>query len=105
MPRAELKIRMRPLAKRGAELVLEILLTPRGSGNRELARQMARAARNHPKLGPHVRRVQAGSSKVMVHLIPSVELMRVVAQWQRDEVEAADVPGQLPLFGGPVAAG
>ena len=101
MPRAEVRIRGR-VSRRGPEVVLEVLLTPRGSGNRKLARQLAAAFRNHPKLGRHVRRASAGSSKVMVHMIPSLAMMRVVAQWQKERVE--DVPGQLPLFGGPVVA-
>ncbi len=100
MPSVELKVRTRMRARGGPELVLELLLTPRGSGNQKLARELAASVRRHPKLGRHVRRVVSGTSKVNVHLIPSAELMRVVAMWQKEEVQGSDVPGQLGLFGG-----
>jgi hypothetical protein len=104
MPQVELKTWLRPLGRRRkgeSELVLEFRLTPRGSGNRKLARALASAAKNHPKLGPHVKRVQAGSSKVWVVLRPSLTLMQVVAAWKDEMIETADVPGQLPLFTAP----
>jgi hypothetical protein len=104
MPSVEVKVRTRLRGRGGPEVVLEILLTPRGSGNRKLARQLATAARMHPKLGPHIRRVSCGTSKINVHLIPSMELSRVMLEWNRERMERSDVPGQLPLFGGAVLA-
>lgn len=97
MPQIEVKTRMRPESRHGPELVLEILLTPRGSGNRRLAVALARAAKNHAQLGPHVKRVRAGYSKVWVVLTPSVALAKTMLEWN---AHPQDVPGQLPLFGG-----
>jgi hypothetical protein len=82
-----------------AELLLEIILTPRGSGNRKFAVGLAKAAKASPQLGPHVRRVKAGSSKVWIYLTPSLGLMKTIALWQSSAQAKEDVPGQLPLFG------
>jgi hypothetical protein len=87
-----------------AELLLEIILTPRGSGNRKLAVGLAKAAKGHPQLGQHVRRVKAGSSKVWIYLTPSFGLMKTVALWQSSVQTNEDVPGQLPLFGSTATA-
>jgi hypothetical protein len=86
------------------EVLMEILIVPRGSGNRNLARGLAQAAKLHPALGPHVRRVRAGASKVWVTLIPSLALTRTLLTWESERQGQADVPGQLPLFGGPMPA-
>jgi hypothetical protein len=107
MPTIEVRTRLYPRRlKRGErrdrlenDLLMEILLHPRGSGNRNLARSLARAAKNHPQLGPHVRSVRAGSSKVWVTLIPSLALTKTLATWNAKREQLADVPGQLPLFG------
>jgi hypothetical protein len=77
-------------------LVLDIALVPRGSGNRNAARRLAEGFRTNGKLAPHVLKVTAGTSRVLVHLRVSLELMRIVAEWPKVE---GDVPGQLPLFG------
>jgi hypothetical protein len=77
-------------------LVLDIALVPRGSGNRNAARRLANEFRENEHLSPHVVKVTHGTSRVLVHLRSSVELMRIVAEWPRPE---PDVPGQLPLFG------
>jgi hypothetical protein len=83
-----------------AELLLEIILTPRGSGNRKFAVGLAKAAKASPQLAPHIRRVKAGSSKVWIYLTPSFGLMKTIALWQSGVAQAnEDVPGQLPLFG------
>jgi hypothetical protein len=79
-------------------LILDLLLVPRGSGNRSFAVALAKTIRKHPKLGPHVRQVKAGSSRVMVSLTPSAGLMKTIWQWTQDESQTADVEGQLPLF-------
>ena len=102
MPKIEVRTRMRPLARNGAELWFEMLLVPRGSGNRKLAVALARAVRNHPQLKPHVKRVVAGSSKVLVVFKPSMGLMKTLLLWNKERIEAAgeDVEGQLALFGG-----
>jgi hypothetical protein len=102
MPKVEVRTRLRPLGRNGSELIMELLLTPRGSGNRKWAVALAKAAKHHAQLGPHVKRVRAGSSKVWIVLDPSLELAKTMWHWQR--TRAADVEGQLPLFGGPVPA-
>jgi len=115
MAQVDVKTRMRPVRPPGnkprprewlheTELVIEIGLLPRGSGNRNLARSIANAAKHHAKLAPHVKRVRAGSSKVWVILRPSAALMRIMMEWHQDRLDEVDAPGQLPLFGGPAPA-
>lgn len=79
---------------------MELLLTPRGSGNRRWAVALAKAAKRHPQLGPHVKRTRAGSSKVWIVLKPSLALTRALLEWQEQRSSVPDVEGQLPLFGG-----
>jgi hypothetical protein len=99
MPKIELKTRIRSDGRHGPELILDLLLVPRGSGNRAFAAALAKTIRKHPKLSPHVRQVKAGSSRVMVSLTPSVGLMKTIALWSSSVQADEDVPGQLPLFG------
>ncbi len=113
MPQVEVRTRLRPFgskrkgcagvapAQADAELIMELLLTPRGSGNRKWAVALAKAAKNHPQLGPHVKRVKAGSSKVWIYLVPSVSLAQTMLLINREPRQMADVPGQLGLFGVP----
>jgi hypothetical protein len=82
---------------------MELLLTPRGSGNRKLAVALAKAAKNHPQLGPHVKRVKAGSSKVWITLVPSLALAQTMLTWNQQRKQT-DVPGQLAMFGVPIPA-
>lgn len=107
MPQVELRTRTRINGRTGPELILEIILTPKGSGNRKLALGLAQAARRDPRIGPHVKRVRAGYSKVWVTLTPSLQLARTLFEMQAAELARAgesDVPGQMPLFGGPLPA-
>jgi hypothetical protein len=97
----EVKTRIRKLRGGGSEIVMEILLVPRGSGNRTMARNLAAAFKKHPDLAEHVRKTVAGTSKVTVHLIASAALMKTILTW--DGKPAGDVPGQLPLFDGLMA--
>jgi hypothetical protein len=101
MPQIEVRTRMRPTARTGPELVMEMLLVPRGSGNRRFAQDLARAARQHPKLKPHIKRVRAGTSKVLVVFRPSMALTKIIFEWNRERIESetVDVEGQIPLFG------
>jgi hypothetical protein len=113
MPKVEVRTRLRPLGNKrkpapdapknqfNGELIMELLLTPRGSGNRKFAIALAKAAKNHPRLGPHVKSVKAGSSKVWIILIPSLGLMKTIWQWT--EQQTTDVPGQLSMFGVPLS--
>ncbi len=112
MPQVEVRTRIRPVRRTGggkrrwsdgdSEIVMQILLLPRGSGNRKMAVALAKAAKADPKLSPHVKRVKAGASTVWVILRPSFALAKTMMEWNRQRVENPDVPGQLPLFGGPV---
>jgi hypothetical protein len=113
MPKVEVRTRVVPATRSrgsrkrpgwdaGGYVLLEILLTPRGSGNRPLAVALANAAKAHPQLGPHVYSARAGYSKVWIKLTPSVQLARTMLEWNANR--QPDVPGQLPLFGGPVPA-
>lgn len=82
--------------KRSGEVVtvVDVLFLPRGSGNRNHARRLAAAFRANETLRPHLGKVVCGASKVRVELIPSLELMKIIASWPEPQ---KDVPGQLPL--------
>ena len=77
-------------------VILDMALTPRGSGNRAAARRLAQSFRNHAELKPHIHHVTCGSSRVIVTLVNSLALMKIIATIKRGTV---DVPGQLALFG------
>lgn len=98
-PNMKIEVRTRMRIARGGvpTVVLDLLLLPRGSGNRNRARRLAQAFREHPKMKRHVRRVVCGTSRVTVHLRASVPMMRDI--WAiAPEQGIPDVPGQMPLF-------
>jgi hypothetical protein len=100
MPQA--KVITQIVTRRGndPELLMKIMIVPRGGGNRPLVRRLARACRIHPVIGDHVSRVKVGSSTLWVYLRPSFKLTAAIAMMTLDKHrrETADVPGQLPLF-------
>ena len=102
MPQIEVRTRTRTTTRGGAEMVLQIILTPRGSGNRKLALGLAAAARKS-ELGPHIKRIRTGYSSVWIVLRPSLKLAKALFDIQARSLEAAssDVEGQIPLFGVP----
>jgi hypothetical protein len=83
------------------ELILDVALIPRGSGNRAAARRLAKQFREEGRLKSHLKRVVAGSSRVTVHLRLSVDLLEALDEMKREHRERVtqDVPGQLSLFG------
>lgn len=91
MPTTELKTRFRTTGPHAPELLLDILIKPRGSGNRAFAQGLAQQFRQDPRMRPHVRRVVAGVSRVTVSLVASPELMRVVWNWNK----SADLSGMF----------
>jgi hypothetical protein len=78
-------------------MVLDIKLVPRGSGNRAAAQRLGRGVRSHPDLGPHIKRVVVGTSRVTVHFLVTLEFLKIVRDLKLEENR--DVPGQLALFG------
>ena len=114
MPQVEVRTRLVPAPRSKGQrrrpslmdetgyLLLEVLLTPRGSGNRRIAVALAKAFKAHPDLGPHVHSARAGYSKVWVMLRPSLSLAKTMLEFNANR--RPDVPGQLPLFGGPLPA-
>lgn len=94
----EVKTRMKMVnGGRESEVIMDLLLLPRGSGNRNQARAIGRAFKRNRHLKGHVKRVVVGSSRVTVHLRSSISLLREI-QKMAEEERALDVPGQLPLF-------
>lgn len=79
-------------------VIMEILLLPRGSGNRNMARRLANHFRTNPELKPNVHKVVCGTSRVTVHLIPSVDLLQKIEDIKQQQRQQ-DLPGQLRLFG------
>jgi hypothetical protein len=97
MPRIETRTRIYVSKKGVPVVVLDILLLPRGSGNRAMAKALAAKARAST-LGPHLLKVVTGASRVTLHMRSSLEFVRVIAEWPGREGDT-DVPGQLLLPG------
>jgi hypothetical protein len=101
---AQAKVITQAVQRRGhdPELLMKIMILPRGSGNRGLCRRLAREAKIHPVLAEHVSRVKVGSSTVWVYLRPSLRLTAqlgiMMLERANRAADAQDVPGQLPLF-------
>ncbi len=93
----EVRTRARVTRQGRPTVVMDLLLLPRGSGNRNRARRLAQVFRQHPTMKRHVIRVVCGASRVTVHMKASVQLMRDVMSIA-PEHGITDVPGQLPLF-------
>lgn len=93
----ELRTRVKGLGTKRAVVVLDVLLLPRGSGNRTRARRLADAFRKHELMGPHISRVVCGASRVTVHLRASAASVAALAELMERE-KRKDVEGQLPLF-------
>lgn len=83
-----------------AETLLRINIEPRGSGNRNMARRVGAAFKADHRLKPHIKRTRVGASSVIIVLRPSVELMRLIWEWQ---TAPKDAPGQMLLPGVQVA--
>lgn len=95
----ETKTRTRVNKQGEREVIMEIGLLPRGSGNRNKARGIAAWYANHPELKPHILSIKAGTSKVTVHFRPSLELMKLMMEYAQRQAMAKDVEGQMALFG------
>lgn len=80
------------------ETVIRLVLLPRGSGNKNKAKRIAQAFRNHRILKPYIRRVAAGLSSVTVYLECSLGAIEAVNEAVREERQSKGVPGQLALF-------
>lgn len=81
-----------------AWIVLDMLLKPRGSGNRYFAKRLAATFKQDPELKPYITRVVVGSSRVTVRLRCEVGLMGAMMRVVNRHVEVRDVPGQMPMF-------
>lgn len=95
----EVKMRYKGLSTKKPELIISMNLTPRGSGNRNKARQLANHLRTDTDLGPFIGKITTGASRVVLHLPITVEMNEAVERYltrQKDQ-EVHDVPGQLPL--------
>lgn len=95
----EVKTRLK-IARDGTPVVImDVLLLPRGSGNRNRARRLGEAFRQHPKIKKHIRKIVVGASRITVHMRSSIALMRDINQISPELEATQDVEGQLKLFG------
>lgn len=95
----EVKTKARITKSGDPEVVLTMTILPRGSGNRGTVRRLGQVAKNHAIMGPYVKRVICGSSRLTLHLRAGLGLMKAVLEITREVEGSRDVPGQLPLFG------
>jgi hypothetical protein len=94
----EVKTKARLTRSGEPEVVLTMTLLPRGSGNRGHVRRLGQVAKNHPIMGPYVKRVICGSSRLTLHLRAGLGLMKAVLEITSEVEGKRDIPGQLPLF-------
>jgi len=92
--RIEVKTRFHKTRAGEPRLVLDFMLTPRGSGNKAAAERLAKEARESA-LASHLTRVVVGASRVTLHLRSDLELLGILASWPA----SGDVSGQLMLPG------
>lgn len=94
------EVRTRTVVRRGGrvEMVMEILLLPRGSGNRYKARRLAQAFKEHRIMGPHIHKVVCGTSKVALHMEPSLDLLGAIAETVEEGRRREGEADQMPLF-------
>lgn len=96
----EVRTRFKGLTSNAPELILDVLLLPRGSGNRRVARQMAEQLREDRHLKPHIGKIVAGASRVSVHMPITVGMQKAIDAFlaeRKEQQQDHDVPGQLPL--------
>ena len=82
----------------GSVLILDVALLPKGSGNRAAAERLAHDFRTNPELAPHVEKITAGTSRVIVQLRNSPSLLAAIVKIKQ---AARDLHGQLHMFGRP----
>lgn len=95
----EVKTRAHVNRKGKAEVLLQLLLVPRGSGNRRTAQRLAKSFRDHPIMKPHITKVVCGCSAVTVHLRSSLAMLQALAETMDQEKAKKDVKGQMRLWG------
>ena len=99
----EMKMQYKGLATKSPELVITINILPRGSGNRNKARELAEYMRRDSNLGPHIGKIVAGASRVTAHLPITRDMQKAIDAFlaerkqQQQEDQLHDLPGQLPL--------
>lgn len=99
IPNVDVKTQMR-VAKDGVgEVIMRVTFLPRGSGNRYKARKLAEAFTKDKRMGPYVRKVQAGTTSVVVHVQACLGMMEAVNEISAEYRAAKDAEGQLALFG------
>lgn len=99
----ETKVRSRVSKKGEPEVVLDVIFLPRGSGNRAKVRRLGEEFRKHEVVGPYVKRVVCGATRLTVSMRAGFGLMGAIMELSRQAKEKQDVPGQLPLFGAGLA--
>lgn len=85
------------------EIIMDFILLPRGSGNRNKARRLGEVIRNHEFIGKssgHLRKVVVGATRVTAHFYATLAFRRAMKEMEKRAEEQRDVDGQLGLFGG-----
>lgn len=92
----DVRTKMR-VSKTGPEVVFSITLLPRGSGNRAAVKRLGETAKKSA-MGPHIKRMVCGSTRLTLYLRSSLALMKTIMEWTDEQVKIQDVPGQMSLF-------
>lgn len=81
--------------------IVDLLLVPRGSGNRHIATGLGKVIRNHPRLKDHIRTLKVGVSKVSIHFRPTFAMSLDLLKLATEVYMKKNDPNQLPLFPDP----
>lgn len=95
----QVKTRANLNPRREPSVIMDVLFVPRGSGNRNKAKRLGEALRNHPDFAQDIIKVVVGCSRVTVHFRASLGLAKRMAEFQMRQYQAKDVEGQMALFG------
>ena len=84
------------------ELIMRIVLLPRGSGNRNKARRLAESFKTDKHLAAHIGKVVTGTTSITVHMPITGDMAQAVNAYLAESKEQAEqaklnLPGQLPL--------
>ena len=94
----ETKVRSRVNKLGEGEIILDITLLPRGSGNRSKVRKLGAEFRRNETIRPHIKKVTCGATRLTVTMRASLGLAQAVMEIADRAKQTRDVDGQLPLF-------
>ena len=83
-----------------AWIVLDMMIKPRGSGNRAFARRLGESFKRDQELKPFLAKTVVGTSRVTVHMRCDLALIGAMMRVCQRAAERRADPDQMALFAG-----